>query len=299
MSETKRILVCGATGYLGKHVVRTAAADGHSVRALVRDPARLGDVAACCAEVFVGQATQPETLEGLCDDVDVVFSALGNRTLRRAPTIWEVDRDANLNIVRKAWAAESVEQIVFVSVLGGPEVRKRVPQIEAREQVADAIVAGAKPWTIVRPSGFFNDMSEIFEMARKGRVWIPGDGNVPFNPIHGADLARVCVDQFGREAAYGAHIDAGGPDILTFRDIGRLCFEALGIEGRITALPLWSVRALGTVVRPFNINVASLILMMTAFADSDATTDRYGTHHLADFFAALAEGRDPDLAISR
>jgi NAD(P)-dependent dehydrogenase (short-subunit alcohol dehydrogenase family) len=88
--SVKRVLVCGATGYLGRHVVQAAKAEGYRVRALVREEARLGDAGAACDEVFVGEATRAETLRGLCDGVDLVISSLGNRTLHRRPTVWEL-----------------------------------------------------------------------------------------------------------------------------------------------------------------------------------------------------------------
>ena len=69
-----RILIAGATGYLGRRLVKEAHARGHVVRALVRTPERLADAADSVDEVFVGQATDPSTLDGLCDGVDVVIT---------------------------------------------------------------------------------------------------------------------------------------------------------------------------------------------------------------------------------
>ena len=47
---------------------------------------------------------------------------------------------------------------------------------------------------MIRPTSFFSDMAEIFNMAVKGRVYIFGSGENKINPIHGADLAKMCVD---------------------------------------------------------------------------------------------------------
>ena len=276
------LVVAGATGYLGRHVVRSAHARGYRVRALVRSEDRLGDARSACDEVFVAQATRPETLDGLCEGADYVISSLGNRTLARRPSCFEVDFQANRNLLDCARAA-AVRQFVFVSILGGAESRRRVPQIEARERVVDALRAGSMAWTVVRPSGFFNDMTELLDMARRGRVWVPA-GGARFNPIHGADLAEVCVDAVGDTASYGHEIPAGGPDCLTMREVGELAFEALGKQPRISAIPLWVLTAAGTVVRPFNSNLGSLILMMSALAARDLCCDPYGTHRLREFF---------------
>ena len=78
MSERgSKIVVCGATGYLGRAVLQAADRAGHRVRALARDAGRLEPVRDACAEVFVGEATRPATLEGLFDGAEVAFSALG------------------------------------------------------------------------------------------------------------------------------------------------------------------------------------------------------------------------------
>jgi len=284
------VVVAGATGYLGRYVVRAAHSRGYRVRALVRSEERLGDARSMCDEVFVAEATRPKTLSGLCDGADCVISSLGNRTLARSPDCFQVDWQGNMNILRQAREA-GVRHFVFVSVLGGRESRGRVPQIEARERVVDALRAGSMTWTVVRPSGFFNDMAEFLAMAKKGRVWIPG-GGARFNPIHGADLAEVCVDAIDNADANGREIPAGGPDCLTMREVGELAFDALGKQARISAVPLWALGAAGTVVRPFNINLASLILMMSAMARRDLCCDAYGSHRLADFFRSSAGARD-------
>jgi uncharacterized protein YbjT (DUF2867 family) len=247
--------------------------------------------------VFVGEATRPETLAGLCDGVNFVVSSLGNRTLRRRPDCFEVDFRGNMNILTRAGEA-GVSQFVFISVLGGRQFRSRVPQFEARERVVDALRAEKMAWTVIRPSGFFNDMMEILEMAKRGRVWITGGGG-RFNPIHGADLAEVCLDVVGNLAAHGEEVPAGGPDCLTMGEIGDLAFEALGEPPRIRAIPRWVLQAAGTVIRPFNVNLASLILMMSVFSRGDWCCDAYGTHRLGDFFRSAAKGDGGDLAVHR
>ncbi|HYG58701.1 MAG TPA: SDR family oxidoreductase [Symbiobacteriaceae bacterium] len=282
----RRIVIAGATGYLGRYLVKSAHARGFTVRALARSEERLGDVRSLCDEVFVGEATKAESLAGLCRGADFVVSSLGNRTLARKPDCFAVDYQANMNILACAREA-GVSHFVFVSVLGGNEARRRVPQIEARERVVDALRAGAVPWTVMRPSGFFNDMSEFLAMAKQGHVWVPG-GGARFNPIHGADLAEVCLDAVGNRGTYGCEIPAGGPDVFSMSEIGDMAFGVLGKPPRVSTIPPWVLTAMGTLVRPVNLNLASLILMMGMFAAGGTPCDAYGRHHLRDFFNEIA-----------
>ena len=77
------VLVCGATGYLGGYVCTAAKKAGYTVHILSRRPSDQlpPTLLEVVDHVFVGQATEPETLDGLCRGVDIVFSCLGNRTL--------------------------------------------------------------------------------------------------------------------------------------------------------------------------------------------------------------------------
>lgn len=293
----KRIVIGGATGYLGRHLVKAARGRGMRVRALARSEARLGDVRAFCDEVFVGEATRIETLAGLCDNADFVVSALGNRTFARKPNCLDVDYQGNMNILARAREAK-VSRFLFVSVLRGEEARHRVPQIEARERVVDALRNGTLPWTILRPSGFFNDMVEILQMAKQGRVWLPG-GNVAFNPIHGEDLAEVCMDVLGDPGTQGQEVLAGGPDTFTMKEVAELAFESIGKPVRISRISPWILNSLGQLLKPFNVNLASFILMLSVLAERDARCDAYGKQHLRDFFRELATTGEVSLRAKR
>ncbi|MCP5118557.1 MAG: NAD(P)H-binding protein, partial [bacterium] len=81
----RKVLVAGSTGYLGKHVVAELAERGHWVRALARNPDKLSEegqflepaVRDRVDDLFIGEATRPETLSGLCEGVDAAISSLG------------------------------------------------------------------------------------------------------------------------------------------------------------------------------------------------------------------------------
>jgi uncharacterized protein YbjT (DUF2867 family) len=283
------VVVAGATGYLGRHLVVALRDRGWRVRALVRDEARLGFAREAAAEVFVGEATRPQTLAGLCDGADAVVSALGLRAMSGRLTVFDVDRDANLNVLAQARQA-GVARFGFVSVLHGEGLRARVPQAEAREEVVDALRRGGPAWTVFRPTGFFNDMAEFFEMARAGRVWLVGDGTRRLNPIHGADLAGFIADALGREDAVEAELAVGGPETFNHREIGALAFDVLGRPPRFGKLPAALLRAAGAVTAPFSPNLSNVLRFMAAMGRVEAVAPPTGTHHLRPFFEALARG---------
>ena len=158
--DHRTVVVCGATGYLGRHVVRALHDDGWRVRALARDASRLGDAAEYCDEVVVGHPTDPPTLDRLFDGADAAFSSIGVRSFKRRPTFREVDEAVNLNLVEAAEQA-GVGRFVFVSVLHANRLRDASPLLEARERVVDRLRNGPMTTTIIRPTGFFNDLAAL------------------------------------------------------------------------------------------------------------------------------------------
>jgi len=78
--------------------------------------------------------------------------------------------------------------------------------VDAHEAFVDELTKSGIEFSVLRPTGHFSDMGELFEMARKGRVWLIGSGKNRVNPIHGVDLAVVCADAVESDA-----IESTGP----------------------------------------------------------------------------------------
>lgn len=285
------VVVAGATGYLGRYVVRELHRRGWRVRALARDPERLGEARRFCDEVFVGQATRKQTLEGLFDGAQAAFSSIGVRHFRPRPTFREVDYGANRNLVELACAA-GVERFVFVSVLHGAEMRALSPVVEAREQVVDLLRASPLQATILRPTAFFNDMAEVLRLARRGRVWLIGSGRSRLNPIHGADLAVVAAEALEAEPVQ-AEVAAGGPEVFTQRELAELAFRVLGRPPRYGHLPPRLLHLLAVLCRPVSANAAAFLRMFAALAQRDAVAPARGRRRLEDFFRRLVERGRP------
>lgn len=286
--EPIRVAVAGATGYLGGHVVRELRRQGFWVRSLTRDAARLEAKGVDSDEVFVGQATQADSLRGFCDGCQVVYSGLGIRSAKRRPNVWDVDYRANLNVLELAQQA-GAEHFIFVTAVHSDRLRERGVDIaEARERVVDTARASGLRWTVFRATSFFSDAEEFFKLAKKGTGWVIGDGGMPINPIHGADLAAEVVSAIEDESAWNRALSRGGPDVLTLREIYELAFEALGKKPRIRRVPRWLLATARHCVRPFNGTLAGFLHAIQVATRMDMSAPPCGTHHLRDFYAELA-----------
>ncbi len=281
----KLVVIAGATGYLGQHLVRAFHGAGYRVRAIARHPAKLDAVQAHVTETIRLEVTDESACFGVCRDADTVVSALGITRQKDGLDYWDVDFRANLNLLEDA-KRNSVERFLFVHVLGA-EALADVAAVRAKTAFVDALTRSGLDYRIVRPAGYFTDMSAFFEMAANGVVWLPGNGERKLNPIHGADLAEVCV-----AASEGGtrDVQAGGPDILTYNDIAALAFHALRKRPRIRRIPRWLVRAsVGVLRRVTPLRVYGPIEFLASVLDTDIVGPRVGSRHLENHFRNLAQ----------
>ena len=281
----KRVLVAGATGYLGGFVAQEFKARGHFVRTLARSPEKLDRIKGSLDEIVEGEVTRPETIERVCEGIDIVFSSVGITKQKDNLTFKDVDYQGNVNLLEAAQRA-AVENFIYVSVFRGPELL-HLDIVKAHEDFVAVLKASGMAYAVIRPTGFFSDMGEYLKMARKGRVYLFGDGSNRINPIHGADLAKVCVD-----AAQGSEteIDVGGPEVLTHREIAELALNALGKPVPITSVPLWVMRSVVSLTRMFNRHQGELLAFLTTAMSIDAVAPTTGTDTLEAHFREPVTG---------
>jgi uncharacterized protein YbjT (DUF2867 family) len=286
----KKIMVAGATGYIGGNVMRVLKAKGYRVRALSRSASKLR-VPDDADEVFIGQATEPATIKGLCDGADAAFSSIGVHNIRqRKPSIWEVDYQANINILEEAKRA-GVKHFIFVSTLRGPEMAESSPIAAARERVAEAVMKSGMNYTIYRPTGYFNDMAYVFEgVARKHKANLYGNPAVIMNPLHGLDFGDEVARGLEDPKCLNVVRSVGGPEVVTRRQCTEMCFEVLGLPKKISYKPIWQFKMVTNLIRPFNHNLFSVFrFLVFAFTTPDMTGEPIGSRKLRDYFEELAK----------
>ncbi len=283
MTKQQKILVVGATGYLGQYVVKALSEAGYWVRALSRSEQKIEAVRPFVDDLFIGEATDPDTLSGICDGVDIVFSSLGITRQKDGLTYMDVDYQANKNVLDEALAA-GVSRFMYISALNADKLR-HVKILEAKERFADELKAASIDHFIIRPNGFFSDMGSFLDMARNGRIYLFGDGENRANPIHGADLAQACVEYLNRPSG---EYDIGGPELLTQNEIARQAFAAAGKPAKITHIPLWVKDTAVWLAKTFTSvkTYGPMEFFMTVLA-MDMVAPTYGHHTLKAHFETI------------
>lgn len=290
---TETVLVAGATGYLGRHMVTELARRGVRVRALVRSRARAErpgrhdapSLAGKVAQWAEGDVTDPEFTGGVCDGADRVVSALGVTRQKASP--WDIDYQANLNLLEAA-ERSGVRSFLYVSVMHARSGRSAV--MRSKAAFAQVLTRSAVEHQVINPSGYFSDVGNFLAMARTGVAFIPPDLGVRVAPIHGADLAVYCIDRMTGPAGSW---DVGGPDVLTYRAMARLAFDALQRRPRIVEVPMPAIRAAVWAASRLGQRPRDLAQFFAEGLTHDAVGQRFGNHHLEDYFRHLAVTREP------
>ncbi len=276
----KKVLVAGATGYLGKYVVKEFKNRGWHVSAVARNESKLDDISEFIDEKIACELTEPLSLINICEGVDVVFSSVGITKQKDGQTFMDVDYQANKNLLDEA-KKTGVKKIIYISVFGA-EKMSELKAIQAKLKFEDKLRNSGLNYTIVYPNGFFSDMKEYLQMAEKGRGYVFGNGENKINPIHGADLAAVCVDAVNKEQK---RIEVGGPEVLTHNQIMETAFEVMNKPAKISRVPLWLSNSLLWFVRTLTSvkTYGGLEFFMTVLTQ-DMVAPTSGNHKLKDFF---------------
>ena len=154
--------------------------------------------------------------------------------------------------------------------------------IDAHERVV-AAMRGCDG-VVVRATGFFSAFGMLLGLARRGVLPDVGRGDARTNPIAEHDLAAIVA-----ECAFGdgpREISAGGPQVLTRREIYELVADTAGRRVRIWRLPAWLAAAGGACLALVHPRLGQLAQFAVGLARNDVIAPALGVMRLADYLAA-------------
>jgi uncharacterized protein YbjT (DUF2867 family) len=236
MMPAMRVLVTGATGYVGGRLAPRLAAAGHQVRCLTRSAGRLRDVPwAADVEIVEGDVTDPESLRRAMDGVEVAYylvHSLGRRDFER------LDREGATNLASAADAA-AVKRLVY---LGGPDPAdpKASAHLRSRHEVAEILLKARTPAVVLRAPVIIGSGSASFEMLRylteRLPVMVcPRWVRNRIQPIAIRDVLHYLIELADDPDGTNRAFDIGGPDVLTYEQMMRRYAAVAGLRRRLIA----------------------------------------------------------------
>jgi NADH dehydrogenase len=212
-----RVLVVGATGFLGTEICRRLAGTGRPLRVLVRetsDPARVEALRELGAEIAVGDLRDRASLESACAGVDAVFSTA--TSIAREGEISGTDERGQLNLVDAARAA-GVTRFVYVSF---EELGTGAPLEQAKRAVEERLRESGMRYTLLRP-GLYHEtwLTAVAGFdAAGGGVNVYGTGDAEVSWVALADVATAAVNALDEPETENAVVHLAG-ERLCYHDV--------------------------------------------------------------------------------
>lgn len=226
-------LVTGATGGIGRRVVRLLREQQQVVRAFVRLTSGYSHLEHRGAEIFIGDLREEKDIRSACQGVDYIISAHGSDGDALA-----LDYRANIALIDQAKAV-GVQHFVFISVLGADRGYEDAPVFKAKRAVEKYLERSGLNYTILRPAGLASNLLPLAERFRQtGLYLLIGDPKNRTSIVSTDDLAKMTVDSVTVVGARNQILSVGGPEILTREDIPRIFSRVLNREPVIINPPL-------------------------------------------------------------
>jgi NADH dehydrogenase len=241
------ILLTGATGNVGSALLHRLVADGQPVRALVRDPRRLGQDRVR-VQIAMGDLSDASSFRHALRGVKTVIhlAAAIRDQERQGATIEEVNALGTLRLVRAAERA-GVERFVFFSAIG-TSLHSQSRFFRAKAQAEVAVDASDMQTATFSPSIIYSPgdpwITLLGRLAMLPVVPIAGDGRAVYEPIWSHDVAAAVVGLLQQQNGNEQHrrLELAGPQRLSYDDIVRTYLDVRRRRRRLLHVPLPVVR---------------------------------------------------------
>jgi len=233
-----RVLVVGATGFVGGHLVDALIAEGHRVVAFSRSASRAAFPEG--VEMFEGDLGDPASLEGLCDGVDAAYYLIHSLT---AENFADLDRTYARRFRERASAA-GVDRVVYLSGISGDE-RDLSSHLASRREVESVLEAGAFDLTVLRAAIIIGADSASFRIVddltdRLPVMTVPKWVRTPCQPIGVDDAVAYLVGVLDVQETRNGIYDIGAQTVWSYESLLELTAEAKGKRVLIVPVPVMS-----------------------------------------------------------
>ncbi len=249
------ITIFGASGFLGRHVVRALAPHGYRIRAAVRRPDLVGHLQPLgrVGQIHAVQANlrHPASIEAAVRDSAVVINLVGILFERGRQSFDAIHREGAEAVARAA-AAEGA-RMIHVSAIGADEAAT-ARYARTKGLAEKAVLAAIPEAVIMRPSiifgpddAFFNKFASMARLAPA--LPLVGGGKTRFQPVFGGDVGQAIRKAVAGETKGGTIYELGGPEVYTFKELMQFVLQTIDRRRLLLPIPFWGAKLLGQVMQ--------------------------------------------------
>ena len=237
-----KVFLTGSTGFVGKHMLKRLLDEGHSVRALVRDPRQAARTAQGSVEFLAGDVVSRAGLDAAIAGCDAAIHLVGIIAEKGANTFEAVHHIGTRNVVEAAKRA-GVRRFIHMSAVGARQdgvAEYQTSKWKGEEEVRRSGI----PYCILRPSLIFGPgdgfVTQMMEMMRRSPLFraVPGDGSPRFRPIFIEDVTFCFARALVTEAATNQTIELGGADELSLNEVLAEIARCAGVRKPAVHIPM-------------------------------------------------------------
>lgn len=255
-----KVLVTGATGFIGRHLTQSLASAGHEVRCLVRSTSEVGVLPAGGVELCEGDVRSAESLDKAVTGMDAVYHLAGIRgeTAASLDDYRAVNVQGTANLL-EAGARAGLSQFIYVSTIGVLGWPKTLPANEdtpcrpkgkyhLTKWEGERLAASCTtlPVTIIRPvmtygldrGGFIFGLAG---MIKSGRFVVLGNGRNCLHLVSVQNLVQGMMAVLGNAAALGRTYTIADPEPIALQRLAEVVGESMGVTLPRRRLPAWPV----------------------------------------------------------
>ena len=277
-----KVVLAGAFGNLGGEILRALCEKNYEVVAADLKERDIEGLKGKYTFVSI-DATNPETMKGLCDGAEVVITTMGLTGASTRFNNYDIDFKGNMNLYEEAKRA-GVKKFNYISVIScdepGAEV---VPMLHAKYLVELELKKQPMDWVIYRPTGYFYDICKVFKpYVDKGEIQLlKGYGKVKANVVDCPDFADFIVEHMqDTNVTY----NVGGKETYTYEEMARMCFDAAGKPLKIKWAPIWMFSILANLPKIRKSGRHDIILFSRWTLSHDLVGDtKVGAHSFAEY----------------
>lgn len=236
-----RVLILGATGFIGKRLVKALTAEKIKIRILARTPSKAEEIVpeGADAEIVKGDLTDIKSMENAMKGIHSAYylvHSMGGKSLLKNTEFAQRDKKAANNFIFAADKTE-LKRVIYLGGLGesGKELSEH---LQSRAEVGNILSSGKASATILRAAVIIGAGGASYEMLRylverlpvmTCPKWI----NTRIQPIAVQDVVRYLMGCLKNPDTAGQTFDIGGPDIMTYKSMMQEYADTRGLAKRV------------------------------------------------------------------